>query len=64
MGGVKEEACVVGLQTCGANMAAGGATVIPTGPLHGYQVVFSPYTSSKLAFAGANNYGIAGKGGV
>lgn len=34
--------------------------VIPTGPLHGYQVIFSPYTSHKLAFVGANNYGISG----
>lgn len=37
------------------------AAVIPTGPLHGYQVIFSPYSPAKLAFAGANNYGIAGR---
>ena len=41
-------------------MSAGNTIVIPTGPLHGYQVTFSPYTPHKLAFAGGDNYGIAG----
>ncbi len=46
---------------CDDSMSAGGAAVVPTSPLHGYQVIFSPYSPSKLAFAGANNYGIAGQ---
>lgn len=36
------------------------AAVVPTAPLHGYQVIFSPYSAAKLAFVGASNYGIAG----
>lgn len=35
--------------------------VISTAPFHGYQVVFSPYSPNKLAFVGAQNYGIAGE---
>lgn len=38
--------------------------VIPTAPLHGYQVIFSPYSPSKIAFAGSYNYGIAGRGAL
>ena len=38
----------------------GNLNVIQTGAFHGYQVIFSPYTPTKLAFAGANNYGLAG----
>ena len=38
------------------------AATIPTAPFHGYQVLFSPYSPHKLAFAGARNYGIAGEG--
>lgn len=34
---------------------------LSTAPLHGYQVIFSPYTPHKLAFTGAHNYGIAGE---
>ena len=33
---------------------------LSTAPYHGYQVLFSPF-SPKLAFTGAQNYGIAGK---
>ena len=39
---------------------ASDVVVIPTGHLHGYQVIFSPYTPHKLAFVGGCNYGIAG----
>lgn len=42
-------------------MAASSSNVVSTAPLHGYQVIFSPYTPHKLAFVGAHNYGIAGK---
>ncbi|XP_064405180.1 peroxisomal targeting signal 2 receptor-like isoform X2 [Halichondria panicea] len=35
---------------------------IPTAPLHGYQVLFSPYSPHRLAFTGAQNYGITGNG--
>lgn len=38
------------------------AATIPTAPFHGYQVLFSPYSPHKLAFTGAQNYGIAGEG--
>ena len=34
---------------------------IQTGPLCGHAVQFSPFTGNQLAFAGAENYGIAGK---
>ena len=34
---------------------------LSTAPLHGYQVIFSPYTPHKLTFTGAHNYGIAGE---
>ena len=34
---------------------------IQTGPLCGHAVQFSPFTGNHLAFAGAENYGIAGK---
>lgn len=37
------------------------AVTIPTTPLHGYQVIFSPYSPRKIAFTGAQNYGIAGR---
>ena len=37
------------------------AVTVPTTPLHGYQVIFSPYSPRKIAFTGAQNYGIAGK---
>ena len=36
------------------------AQTVSTAPYHGYQVLQSPF-SSKIAFAGAQNYGIAGK---
>lgn len=45
-------------------MSTGNAAVVPTDPFHGYQVIFSPYSSSKLAFAGSSNYGIAGEDSV
>lgn len=35
--------------------------VVNTTPYHGYQVLFSPYSPAKIAFTGAQNYGIAGK---
>ena len=38
--------------------------VIQTTPLHGYSVIFSPFSEDKLAFVGADNYGIAGSGGL
>lgn len=38
--------------------------VIHTAPLHGYSVIFSPFSGDKLAFVGADNYGIAGGGGL
>lgn len=38
--------------------------VISTAPLHGYSVIFSPFTPDKIAFAGADNYGIAGGGAL
>lgn len=44
----------------GGNGGVGDVSVIQTGAFHGYQVTFSPYTSTKLAFVGANNYGLAG----
>ena len=37
------------------------AATLNTAPYHGYQVLFSPYSPMKLAFTGAQNYGIAGK---
>ena len=41
-------------------MAMASTVSVSTAPLHGYQVVFSPYTPHKLAFTGSQNYGIAG----
>lgn len=52
---------VRGLLADPAIMSTGNAAVVPTDPLHGYQVIFSPYSSRKLAFTGSNNYGIAGE---
>ena len=37
------------------------AVTVSTAPFHGYQVLFSPYSPHKLAFSGAQNYGIAGE---
>lgn len=37
------------------------AATILTAPFHGYQVLFSPYSPHKVAFTGAQNYGIAGE---
>ena len=40
--------------------AAGNVEVVNTAPYHGYQVLFSPYSPTKIAFTGAQNYGIQG----
>ncbi len=50
----------VGRVVMSAASVADGDTVVLTGTLHGYQVIFSPYSSRKLAFVGAINYGLAG----
>ncbi|CAI8050117.1 Peroxisomal targeting signal 2 receptor [Geodia barretti] len=42
--------------------AAGNVEVVNTAPYHGYQVLFSPYSPTKIAFTGAQNYGIQGSG--
>jgi len=34
---------------------------IETSPLCGHAVQFSPFANNRLAFAGAENYGIAGE---
>ena len=46
----------------GICMAADGGNVqvVHTAPYHGYQVLFSPYSPTKIAFTGAQNYGIQG----
>lgn len=36
-------------------------STIQTAPLCGHAVQFSPFAGNQLAFAGAENYGIAGK---
>ena len=41
-----------------------GCEVINTGPYHGYGVLFSPFSSTKLAFVGSLNYGISGSGAL
>ena len=44
----------------GSDMVA-GVRVVSTAPYHGYQVLFSPYSPTKIAFTGAQNYGIQGE---
>ena len=36
-------------------------STVSTAPYHGFQVAFSPYSPNKIAFIGAQNYGIAGE---
>ncbi|XP_003391151.1 PREDICTED: peroxisomal targeting signal 2 receptor-like [Amphimedon queenslandica] len=40
------------------------ASTIPTSPIDGYSVLFSPFSPNLLGFVGGSNYGIAGKGGL
>ena len=48
----------------GLDLGMEGCEVINTDPYHGYAVLFSPFSSSKLAFVGSLNYGIKGSGGL
>ena len=47
-----------------SSLHVGMAGLIQTAPLHGYSLAFSPFHSTQLAFVGADNYGIAGRGGL
>ena len=38
--------------------------VLSTDPLHGYSLIFSPFSTDKIAVVGGLNYGIAGSGGL
>ncbi len=46
---------------CKFSMAFG---CLSTDPFNGYSVIFSPFTSDKLAVVGGLNYGLAGPGGL
>lgn len=46
------------------HVVAMALSVISTAPYDGYAVLFSPFSSNKLAFVGGSNYGIAGSGGL